>query len=193
MLTPDFTQMTPEHEVEALIAVIKTNDIDILSIPSCNGIFREALNNDVLLAFEQQHNEAEPSTLDEATFSALLQEIVGEMSVSVQLGYPEILTTLKDDYHGEINDQWVATHAKLAYGITVIEVQAHHLARSISDDDHCSGCCSLVYVPGQESLCRIALQTSDWPCVWDEDDYSVSCERFVPIDDEEDNVLPDLD
>ena len=49
---------------------------------------------------------------------------------------------------------------------------------SISDDDLCAGCRRLDYCPGEISFCS-AQVTGGWPCMWDADGYSASCEEFA--------------
>jgi hypothetical protein len=45
---------------------------------------------------------------------------------------------------------------------------------SISDDDLCSDCISLLYRPGGFSYCQL-----DWPCELNEDLYVESCDHFA--------------
>ena len=58
------------------------------------------------------------------------------------------------------------------------DLQDHPFALSISDDDFCSDCANLLYCPGDRSLCELAEYDGEWPCVWNADDYSVSCIKF---------------
>lgn len=45
---------------------------------------------------------------------------------------------------------------------------------SISDDDLCSSCVSLLYRPGGFSYCQ-----EDWPCALDENSYIESCDYYL--------------
>ncbi|MBU1248191.1 MAG: hypothetical protein KKB70_05800 [Proteobacteria bacterium] len=52
---------------------------------------------------------------------------------------------------------------------------------SISDDDLCSGCLSLAYSPGLESVCRFPGGTdAEWPCSFDDDGYVQECKHLSP-------------
>ncbi len=46
----------------------------------------------------------------------------------------------------------------------------------ISDDDLCASCKYLAYYPGEESHCTKANGFA-WPCMFDLDGYSISCDQ----------------
>jgi hypothetical protein len=48
--------------------------------------------------------------------------------------------------------------------------------RSISDDDLCADCTHCGYQPGDSSTCA-----KDWPGIFDQNGYCVSCVSFIPI------------
>lgn len=61
---------------------------------------------------------------------------------------------------------------------------------SISDDDKCSDCSLCSYIPGKESGCKLAKNMGDdWPCEFDDCDYVVSCDKFIPLKNYESNLM----
>ena len=71
-------------------------------------------------------------------------------------------------------------------------IQESPLAMVASGDDLCSDCKYLLYCPGDKSLCRLSLcySGSGWPCEFNDDGYSVSCQHFVRVATRDENWVP---
>lgn len=76
-----------------------------------------------------------------------------------------------------------------------IEIQESPSSRSISDDDLCSDCTKLAYCPGQLSLCKKVdpWLRDNWPCLWDENGYSLSCLEFERVTNKAQNWVKEID
>ncbi len=64
------------------------------------------------------------------------------------------------------------------FELTAIEIQELPAALSISDDDLCATCTHLAYCPGDNSVCKLAINQSQWPAKFNDDNYSISCDSY---------------
>ncbi len=74
-----------------------------------------------------------------------------------------------------------------------IKINSDRSLLSISDDDYCANCKSLLYSPGDRSLCNCEDgPAEDWPCRFNNDGYSISCKEYHQLKPGQSNILEDL-
>lgn len=71
--------------------------------------------------------------------------------------------------------------------LNTTEIQERPETLSISDDDLCATCENLAYCPGDNSLCKLAIDEPKWPATFNDDNYAISCDEYREIKNKEDN------
>lgn len=162
MKNPNYNLISQEEELNLLWLVLQNEGVDLLSFDGFVGAFYDD--------FEDELSTVESSEVEEFISSEILR-----FGKSI-LSFSAIYELFRDHFNNEVLDEWVLRNPLKAYSIDVKEIQTNPFALSISDDDHCSDCAFLAYVPGELSLCAKA-SSKDWPCEFDDDGESVSCDE----------------
>lgn len=162
MKTPNYNLISQEEELNLLWTVIEDEGTNLLFIDGFVGAFYED--------FEDELSTVESSEVEEFISNELLR-----FGKSI-LSFSAIYEFLREHFNNKVLDEWVLRNPLKAYSIDIKEIQTNPFSLSISDDDHCNDCAFLAYVPGELSLCAKA-SSKDWPCEFDDDGESVSCDE----------------
>ena len=99
-------------------------------------------------------------------------------------GEPMFITETGVSHHGELNEiNYELDSDHVSYLDKDTSVDEQYSTLSISDDDLCADCKFCYYSPGKDSSCKF-----DFPAVFDENGYAVTCHKYKQLKQGETNI-----